>query len=159
MGYELMMSQPYLLCPRHAACIVDHVCLTGATKQSNASRSGTGGLINRTAEELCPPQLVLYRQLAQQVKSKEATECPWLGQAMGCRRSFPRYGAPAFVSASGVLPSDTVTTCGPARLSSLRILTWAMKASILRSSHASERSPVHEGHPRIRVWRPRGPQA
>src|ERR1700730_4765102 len=44
-------------------------------------------------------------------------------------------------------------------LSSLRILTWAMKASMLPSSHASERSPVHEGHPRIGVWRPLGPQA
>src|SRR5215813_15025395 len=42
MSYELMMSQPCLLCPRHAACVVDHVCLIEATKQSNASRSGTG---------------------------------------------------------------------------------------------------------------------
>src|SRR5262249_52171470 len=33
-----------------------------------------GGLINRTAEEGGVPQLVLYRQLAQQVKSKEATD-------------------------------------------------------------------------------------
>jgi len=39
-----------------------------------------GGLINRTAEEVCVPQLVLYRQLAQQVKSKEATECPGLAK-------------------------------------------------------------------------------
>ena len=71
------------------------------------------------------------------------------------------WRAPAFVSASGTPPSDTATTSGPAGpwLSSLRILTWAMKASMLPSSHASERSPVHEGHPRIGVRRPLGPQA
>ena len=71
------------------------------------------------------------------------------------------WRAPALVSASGTPPSDTATTSGPGRalLSSLRILTWAMKASMLPSSHASERSSVHEGHPRIRVWRPLGPQA
>src|SRR5215510_2661432 len=41
------------------------------------------------------------------------------------------------------------TTSGPAGpwLSSLRILTWAMKASMLPSSHASESSPLHEVHP------------
>src|SRR5262249_37412917 len=66
-----------------------------------------------------------------------------------------------------VVEADTISLTSPQMkiqaagpwLSSLRILTWAMNASILPSSHASERSPIHEGHPRIRVWRPLGPQA
>src|SRR5215475_11657546 len=146
MGYELMMSQPYLLCPRHAACIVDHVCLTGATKQSNASRSGTGRADQSDSRGGLPAAAgpLSAARAAGEEQGSDGVPLAW-----------PSDRVPAIISAVWRARVRLGLRCAAerygdnlARLSSLRIITWAMKASILPSSHASERSPVHEGHPR-----------
>jgi hypothetical protein len=54
-------------------------------------RQNQARLINRAAEEVCAPQMVLGRQLWQEVKSKEARTMTWEATRRGRAWLFPSF--------------------------------------------------------------------